>query len=688
MKIRTDSFKSERMVLLCESFAFALVVLMFVLAVDVSAQRIRLRGKLDPLVGNYAYSDLWAEGNIAVLGTYCKNTLGCSSADMQGALIFDISNPDNPVLASLYQPTPNQQMLEALVKNRIGYFGSGNGGGVHVVDLNNPYQPVFLTSINATNGGGYNTIHEIVIDGNFLYETDSRTKVIKVINITNPTAPVFVRNITTTDPNFIHAVHIAGGRLFCSGWGGTTEIYDISNVGTQQPPRIGVINSGTSSHSSWTTEDGNYLYSARELFNGDLRVFDIRNPAAPVLVKTINADSLGINAICPHNPVVYGNTLYVSWYQGGLQVFDITNPADPKRIAQYDTFPAAFAQTSELLGDEPWDILCGFGDLRANAAATGLIPSNYGGNWSVFPFLGSDKIIAGDLAEGFYILDASNVRNPPKNKVADFDGDLKTDISQFRPSNGAWYIENSSNSSNLAYVWGVSTDLRAPADYDGDGRTDIAVYRPSNGTWYVAKSSGGFEIFQFGLAGDIPVPGDYDSDGRADYAVYRNGTWFIQQSKLGFRANAWGSVGDKPQIGDFDNDGKTDLAVYRQSTGVWYILPSTTSIVRTVQFGVSTDVPIVGDYDGDMFSDIAVYRPSTGVWYVLRTANNSYFAVQFGINTDIPTPGDFDGDTKTDFAVFRPSGSVWYILNSSDNSLKVKTYGASEDLPAPASFGQ
>jgi hypothetical protein len=679
---------SKRMILFCKLFAFTLIVSIFVFVVDVNAQKIRLRGKLDPLVGTYAYSDLWAEGNVAVLGTYCKNTLGCTSADMQGALIFDISNPDNPVLASLYQPTPNQQFLEALVKNNIGYFGSGNGGGVYVVNLSNPYQPVLMTTINSTNGGGYNTIHEILIDGNFLYETDSRTKVIKVINIANLTAPEFVRNITTTDPSFIHAVHIAGGRLFCSGWGGTTEIYDISNVGTQQPPLIGVINSGSNSHSSWTTEDGNYLYNARELFNGDLRVYDIRNAANPVLVKSINAATLGINAICPHNPVVKGNLLYVSWYQAGLQVFDITNPADPKPIAQFDTFPNAFVPADEMLGSEPLDIYCGYADLRANGAALGLIPSNYGGNWSVFPFLGEDKVILGDLAEGFYIVDVSNVRNPLKNRVADFDGDLKTDISQFRPSNGAWYIENSSNSSNLAYVWGVSTDLRAPADYDGDGKTDIAVYRPSNGTWYVAKSTGGFDIAQFGLPGDIPVPGDYDSDGKADYAVFRNGIWYIQQSKLGFRANAWGAAGDKPQVGDFDFDGKTDLAVWRQSTGIWYILPSTTSIMRAVQFGVSTDIPVVGDYDGDSYSDVAVYRPSTGVWYVLRTANNSFYAVQFGQNADIPTPGDFDGDAKTDFAVFRPSGSVWYVLNSSNNSVRVKVYGASEDLPAPASFGQ
>jgi len=664
----------------------------FLFAADINSQGIKLRSRLDPLSGKYAYSDIFAEGNIAVLGTYCKDSTGCTGDpnQLQGALIFDIANPNNPVLASRYNPTPNQQMLEALVKNKIGYFGSGNSGGVHVVNLNDPYNPVLITVINATNGGGYNTIHEILIDGNFLYETDSRTPTIKVINISNPAAPVFVRNITTNDSRFIHAVHIAGGRLFCSGWGGTTEIYDISNVGTQQPPLIGTVNSGSNSHSSWTTEDGKYLYNARELFNGDLRVYDIQNPANPVLVKTINADSLGINAICPHNPVVKGNLLYVSWYQAGLQVFDITNPANPVRVGQFDTYPEAFAPTDELLGNEAWDVFCGYADLREMAAKTNAIPSNYGGNWSVFPFLGEDKVILGDLSFGFFIVDVTRVRSQLPNRVADFDGDGRTDVSQFRPSNGVWYIENSSNLSNNAIQFGTNGDLRAPADYDGDGRVDIAVYRPSQGLWYVLASSEGFKVYQFGLSTDIPSPADYDGDGKSDVAVFRpsTGIWYIQQSNQGFAAFQWGLNGDKPQIGDFDADGKNDLTVFRPSTGIWYTLPSTTSIMRAVQFGVSTDIPVCGDYDGDRFADAAVFRPSTGTWYVLRTSNSSYFAAQFGSNGDVPTAGDYDGDGKTDFAVFRPSSTLWYVFNTGNSSVRVLSYGIENDLPAPASFGQ
>ncbi len=142
----------------------------------------------------------------------------------------------------------------------------------------------------------------------------------------------------------------------------------------------------------------------------------------------------------------------------------------------------------------------------------------------------------------------------------------------------------------------VSVNRTPSADFDGDGRTDISVFRPTDGTWYVMESgTNSVRTQRFGLSGDRVVPGDYDGDGRADLAVFRpsDRNWYIQRSSDGsVSITNWGLATDRLVPGDYDGDGKTDIAVYRN--GTWYIINSSNGSISYQQFGLSTDIPIAG----------------------------------------------------------------------------------------------
>ena len=269
---------------------------------------------------------------------------------------------------------------------------------------------------------------------------------------------------------------------------------------------------------------------------------------------------------------------------------------------------------------------------------------------------------------------------------ADFDGDGKTDLSVFRPSEGNWYL-NRSTAGFSALNWGVAADVLVPGDFDGDNKTDTAVFRATDVAgapdFYILNSNG-FTLtgYEWGSPGDIPVVGDYDGDNKTDAAIFRpsNNTWYILKSGGGVTVTQFGETGDIPLSADWDGDGKTDLSVRHGNN--WNSIRSGGSGV-SILFGQAGDLAVPGDYDGDNKDDVAIFRPSTGAWIFIRSSNSSIGTVVFGTSGDVPVPGDYDGDGKDDQAIYR--NGIWWI-NASTSGISVASFGLASDKPIPKQY--
>ena len=393
------------------------IALLIIFCSSGRAQNITLVGTNKPSAAAIGYGDVWGEGNIACLGVWT------GYANNYGVGIFDISNPASPQLLTVYNYLPStgakNRFEQGVVRNKILYVGSwggnSNGGGFHILSLTNPASPVLLSRITKNTAGtvmnGFDDVHTMWLERNFLYLAAHNPGIVsvKVFDVSNPFLPVYLQDIVTTNTTKVHQITVGmkGTQtiLYTSGWGGNsetppipssygqTDIWDVSNVGTQPAQWLGRVYSGYNSHSSYPTPDGNTLVVARETPGGDVSFYDITvppHPSAnsmtnPVPLVVISPTSMGIEGDIPHNPVIVGNLLFQSWYQNGLQIFDITDRTKPVRIGSYDTYSSAG------------------------------VTNAYAGNWGIYPYFGLNKILISDIQKGFLILDASAVLTATNN---------------------------------------------------------------------------------------------------------------------------------------------------------------------------------------------------------------------------------------------------------------------------------
>lgn len=221
------------------------------------------------------------------------------------------------------------------VSGNYAYLADGNYG-IRVLDVSNPSAP-FQVGVIATNGAA--EVVSVHVQGNQLYAAQKHYGA-AIYDIANPATPALIYacdnagDMTGQPCSWPRAVFGAGRYLYVADGSYGLVILDATS------PISKIVGMSYYVHGSFPDAVyvlGRYAYLGSE---AGMRIFDVANPATPLLVGEIAGGDTGIGFVTGIN--VVGNYAYVSGGNKGLQIVDVSNPAAPIRVGFNNTYrPAA-----------------------------------------------------------------------------------------------------------------------------------------------------------------------------------------------------------------------------------------------------------------------------------------------------------------------------------------------------------
>ncbi len=232
----------------------------------------------------------------------------------------------------------------------VGSSGGGEtcGGGLHMIDIQDPVRPTFIGCFQDETTGYASTG----------YSHDAMC-------------------INYDGPDTEHA-----GKEIC--FGSNENFLSIADVTDKQSPiALSKANypSVAYAHQGWITEDHRYFFmndegdesssiqSGTPMAGTRTLIWDVTDLDDPVMIK----EHFGTEFTIDHNLYIKGNLMYQSNYVSGLRVLDISDPENPVEVGFFDTVP--WSQEVE-----------------------------FDGSWSNYPFFESGTIVVSSGKEGVFFL--------------------------------------------------------------------------------------------------------------------------------------------------------------------------------------------------------------------------------------------------------------------------------------------
>lgn len=301
------------------------ILFLIVLTIKISAQtNIEFVSSLNP--GSSSYSDIWGytdqSGNeYAIMGAY------------NGTYIINLIDPTNPQVSTLI-PGPPSIWRDMKVHENYAYIvteGRGNGQGLQIVDLSGlPNTATLVNTVDTYFSGA----HNIFIDNGFAFVVGTENGGgIHILDLSNPTNPV--QTAYYTESNYVHDVYVWNDTVVACA----ANSYDLIDIADKyNPSKISesVELPGIYAHSGWMTEDKRYFYAAEEFNVRDITVWDLQDRTSWNLVVP-GWQNKGDATV--HNIFIKGNYAHISYYSNGYVVLDISSRESPILVGQYDTNP-------------------------------------------------------------------------------------------------------------------------------------------------------------------------------------------------------------------------------------------------------------------------------------------------------------------------------------------------------------
>lgn len=351
----------------------------------------------DAAPGNRRYSGCW--------GWYqqSKNKEYAISGTSKGTYFIDVTSPATPTVCD-YVAGAHGGCIWREIKSYDHYCyivsDDVSPNRFQIVDMQ--YLP---DSVHVVYDGNtyFERAHTIWVDNNKLYAGgvtytaghSPATVPMAVFSLTNPASPTLLRtldqDVSNNVVNYVHDMYARNDTVYASCAFQGLFIYKLSNTaGSYSFTPLGSFTGYESagySHSSSLTKNGKYLVFCDEVPTGlPIHMVDVQNLSNIQSLQTLHPYA----GTTPHNPYVLGNDFaVVSCYQDGLHIYNISQPGNMSGVGYFDTYPQGGNNTGTYNNDD------------------------YEGNWGAYPYLPSGIIIAQDMQNGVFLLDASQAFNNP-----------------------------------------------------------------------------------------------------------------------------------------------------------------------------------------------------------------------------------------------------------------------------------